>query len=32
MQFILGVVWFVLVVGLIDARLGWPEHRSGNRK
>ena len=32
MQFILGVVWFVIVVGLIDARLGWPSPKSGDRK
>lgn len=29
MQFILGVVWFVVVVGVIDARLGWPAPKSG---
>jgi len=27
MQFILGVFLFVVVVGIIDARLPWPDSR-----
>jgi hypothetical protein len=27
MQFILGVIFFVVVVGLIDAKLPWPKPR-----
>jgi hypothetical protein len=27
MQFILGVIFFVVVVGLLDARLPWPRPR-----
>lgn len=30
MQFILGVLWFVVVVGLVDARLGWPTPGRGD--
>ena len=32
MQFILGVVWFVVVVGIIDARLDWPSPKSGDKQ
>jgi hypothetical protein len=32
MQFILGVIFFVVVVGLIDARLPWPKPRSPERR
>lgn len=28
MAFILGVIFFVVVVGLLDARLPWPAPRS----
>jgi hypothetical protein len=31
MAFILGVVFFVIVVGLIDARLPWPRHDRRSR-
>jgi hypothetical protein len=31
MQFILGVFLFVVVVGLIDARVPWPRARKGGR-
>jgi hypothetical protein len=33
MQFIAGVVLFVVVVGLVDRRLPWPsaENREGSR-
>ena len=27
MQFILGVIFFVCVVGMVDARLPWPKPR-----
>jgi hypothetical protein len=28
MQFILGVIMFVIVIGVIDAKLPWPKPRS----
>jgi hypothetical protein len=28
MQFILGVIVFVVVIGIIDAKLPWPKPRS----
>ena len=31
MQFILGVFVFVVVIGLIDAKLPWPDPRSKHR-
>jgi hypothetical protein len=31
MQFILGVIFFVIVVGLIDAGLPWPAPNRGSR-
>lgn len=30
MAFILGVIFFVVVVGVLDARLPWPKSRSRN--
>ena len=30
MAFILGVIFFVVVVGVLDARLPWPKPRSRN--
>ena len=30
MQFIVGVIFFVVVIGVLDARLPWP--RSGPKK
>jgi len=32
MAFILGVIFFVIVVGLIDARIPWPRPQRGERK
>jgi hypothetical protein len=32
MQFILGVIFFVVVVGLVDARLPWPKPRPPERR
>lgn len=32
MQFILGVIFFVCVVGMIDARLPWPKPRSQDKQ
>jgi hypothetical protein len=32
MQFILGVIFFVCVVGMIDARLPWPKSRSDDER
>ena len=29
MQFIVGVLLFVVIVGLVDARLPWPSPRRG---
>jgi hypothetical protein len=31
MQFILGVILFVVVIGVIDARLPWPDPRSESK-
>jgi hypothetical protein len=28
MQFVLGVIMFVVVIGVIDAKLPWPKPRS----
>jgi hypothetical protein len=28
MQFVIGVIFFVVVVGVLDARLPWPRSRS----
>ena len=30
MAFILGVIFFVVVVGVLDGRLPWPKPRSRN--
>jgi hypothetical protein len=32
MQFILGVIFFVCVVGVIDAQLAWPKPRSKDKR
>ena len=32
MQFILGVIFFVLVVGWVDSKLPWPKSRPENLK
>jgi hypothetical protein len=32
MAFIIGVVFFVVVVGLLDARLPWPRPDRGSRQ
>jgi len=32
MQFILGVLVFVIVIGIIDAKLPWPKPRSKDRR
>lgn len=29
MQFVLGVLFFVVIVGFIDSRLPWPRARKG---
>jgi hypothetical protein len=31
MQFILGVLFFVVVLGLVDAKLPWPPPRGSRR-
>lgn len=31
MQFIIGVIFFVVVIGVLDARLPWPRPKSGVR-
>jgi hypothetical protein len=31
MQFILGVIFFVIVVGLVDAGLPWPASKGHSR-
>jgi hypothetical protein len=32
MAFVVGVLFFVIVVGLIDARLPWPRPRQSGRR
>ncbi len=32
MQFILGIVLFVIVIGVLDARLPWPKPRKGSAR
>lgn len=32
MAFILGVIFFVVIVGVLDARLPWPASRSRKRR
>lgn len=29
MQFIIGVIFFVVVIGVLDARLPWPRPKKG---
>jgi hypothetical protein len=31
MSFILGTVLFVVVIGILDARLPWPRSKGGSR-
>jgi hypothetical protein len=31
MQFIVGVIFFVVVIGVLDARLPWPRPKRGVR-
>jgi hypothetical protein len=32
MQFILGTLFFVVVIGILDARLPWPGYRRNGRR
>jgi hypothetical protein len=32
MQFILGTLFFVVVIGILDARLPWPRSRRNGRR